>query len=106
FLMSGDIFILPTFYKSEAFPISILEAMRCGCVILTTKHNYLPYILSGKNGTLIEIQNQDKLLKALQFYARNPEKMYQIQRMNVQTAKNIYTPKKYIQHLEGIINPN
>ena len=45
FLKALDIFVLPSFYASEAMPISIIEAMRSGCVIIATEHHYLPFLV-------------------------------------------------------------
>ena len=53
-LWKSDIFILPTFYKTEAFPISILEAMRSGNYIISTNFKYIPQIVLPSNGRLIE----------------------------------------------------
>ncbi len=47
-LQKSDIFVLPTYYKSEAFPISIIEAMACENAIVTTNYKYLPDVVSYK----------------------------------------------------------
>jgi len=41
----SNIFVLPTFYQMEGQPLSILEAMATGNVIVTTKHAGIPDIL-------------------------------------------------------------
>ena len=61
-LRQCDIFALPTCYPNEGQPISILEAMGNGMVIITTNHAGIPDIVKNKiNGILIdkdfEIQN-------------------------------------------------
>lgn len=103
FLEKGDIFILPTFYKSEAFPISILEAMRCGCAILTTRHNYLPEIIDNKNGALIEPKNTNELIKVLKGWNKNRTELYEIQKYNVSYASDKFAPKRYIERLNLLI---
>lgn len=40
----ADIFVLPSYFKSEAFPISVIEAMFCGCSVITSDFKYLPEI--------------------------------------------------------------
>ena len=49
-LSESKIFVLPTFHKSEAFPISIIEAMKFGNAV----KYYLSDIISNMNGFIIE----------------------------------------------------
>jgi glycosyltransferase involved in cell wall biosynthesis len=44
-LLNSDIFLFPSFYDTEALPISMLEALSCGCFVIATDHNYLPDLL-------------------------------------------------------------
>ncbi|MEA3421657.1 MAG: nucleotidyl transferase AbiEii/AbiGii toxin family protein [Acidobacteriota bacterium] len=39
-MQDSDIFILPTYFRSELFPLAITEALRAGNVIITTRHNF------------------------------------------------------------------
>lgn len=103
FLEKGDVFILPTFYKSEAFPISILEAMRCGCAILTTRHNYLPEIINNKNGALIEPENTDELIKVLKEWNKNRVDLSKIQQYNISYASENFAPHRYLERLNTLI---
>ncbi len=96
FLVDIDIFVLPTFHKGEAFPISIIEAMRCGAVIITTNHNYLPEIVSKDVGLLFEPHDINDLSTKIQYFLDNPE----IRRMagirNVEKSKLYYSPQQYV----------
>ena len=50
--------MLPTYYKMEGQPISILEAMATGNVILTTRHAGIPDVVTdGKHGRFFEKKN-------------------------------------------------
>ena len=54
-LMEANIFILPTYYIMEGLPISVLEAMATGNIIITTAHAGLPdVVINGENGFLIQ----------------------------------------------------
>ncbi|MEX9841461.1 glycosyltransferase family 4 protein [Providencia rettgeri] len=66
FLQETDLFCLPTFYPTEAQPISIIEAMLAGCTILTTKHNYLSEMIDERNGYLINKDDSQSLIDSIQ----------------------------------------
>lgn len=105
-LWNSDVFILPTFHKTEAFPISILEALRAGNYIVTTKHNYLPSIVSLDNGELIVPNSTKALVQAIQNIICNIEKLNEIQNYNIQYAISNYKEDKYIKGVTQIVNEN
>ncbi len=52
-LCSADYFVFPSFYVNEAFPLTILEAMQCGLVTVSTFTGAIPDIIEdGRNGKL------------------------------------------------------
>ncbi|WP_163182663.1 glycosyltransferase family 4 protein [Neobacillus sedimentimangrovi] len=58
-LKQSDIFILLTRYPNEGQPISILEAMGNGMVIVTTNHAGIPDIVEdGVNGIVLSLDNK------------------------------------------------
>lgn len=62
-LKKSDIFILLTTYPKEGQPISILEAMGNGMIIITTNHAGIPDIVeNNKNGIVIN-KNEINLIK-------------------------------------------
>jgi len=59
----SDIFMFPTRYKNEAFPLTILEALSYGIPIISTDEGSIPYILDNKSGIILN--NLDNLENAL-----------------------------------------
>lgn len=54
-LQQGDVFMLPTRYPNEGQPISILEAMGNGMVIVTTNHAGIPDVVQDQiNGIVLD----------------------------------------------------
>lgn len=102
-LMDSDIFILPTFYRSEAFPLSIIEAMRSGNVIVTTRHNYLPEIVSGRNGVLVEAGSSEAVENALNGLLSNGGKMREIEAHNMDEAKSRYSYERYLERISAVL---
>ena len=96
------IFCLPTFYKTEAFPLSIIEAMVLGNAIITTNHNYLPSIISNKNGVIVPVSNVSKLAKSVLSLIDNPN-LYSIQKGNVDYARENYSFSKFKENIKRIL---
>lgn len=105
-LWESDVFILPTYHKTEAFPISILEALRAGNYIISTNHNYIPEIISSANGELVVPNSTKALVQAIENIIRDREKLNQIQNYNIEYAISNYKEDRYIQGVIQIINEN
>ncbi len=103
-LYNSSIFVLPSYYVSEAFPLSIIEAMRTGCAIITTKHNYLGDIIKPENGILVDIKNVDSLVDALEHLIIDAELLKKIQNNNIIEAKERYSLAKNLESLKIIFN--
>ena len=103
-LLESSVFVLPTFYKTEAFPITIIEAMRFGNAIVTTSHNYLSDIISVKNGRLIPVKSSSALIDAVLSLFLNKNEMVAIQHFNVEESKRRYSPLAYNLAISEVIN--
>ena len=86
-LRFSSIFILPTYYPTEAYPISILEAMATGNAIITTKHNYLEKIISDRQGKTIKIKDTTQIINSIKELFNNQQKLQLIQKNNLKLSK-------------------
>ncbi|QZE13432.1 glycosyltransferase family 4 protein [Halosquirtibacter laminarini] len=102
-LSDSDIFILPTFHRTEAFPISIIEAMRAGCGIISTNHNLIPSIIKDTNGILVEPKSINSLSRGIIQLVKDQLKVEKLKFNNVLEAKNKYSPLRYIKEVNDII---
>lgn len=102
-LKKSDIFVLPSYYKSEAFPISIIEAMRCGNAIITTDYKYLPNVINEKNGLIIKIKSVNSLSDAIEKLLLDKELLHKTQQTNILEAQEKYSLKKYISNIKRVI---
>jgi glycosyltransferase involved in cell wall biosynthesis len=107
-LAQSDIMILPSFYRSEALPISIIEAMRSSCAIITTDHNYLKEIISSDNGLIVPVKEPLALGGAIMSLCRDIERLREVQNCNLALAKDQHTLSIYQDSincvLEDILN--
>jgi len=102
-LFESGIFVLPTWHPSEAFPLSIIEAMRAGNVIITTKHNFLPEIVKPENGILVSPKSSHEIAGAIETLLQDRERLEKIQAYNRNFAKREYNPEKYIKAVKSVI---
>lgn len=104
FLAKSDILILPTFYESEGIPLSIIEAMRCGNVIIATDFKSIPELVKPENGVLVPMNKPAEISREIENFKSNKEKLRAIQEHNVRVAKEEYTEARYIKEIYSIIN--
>lgn len=99
-----DIFILLTRYPNEGQPISILEAMGNGMMIVTTNHAGIPDVIENdKNGILIDKGNIDiKKLYNLILNKIDSNKLISIMEINRGEVKNAFNQEIYIENIKNI----
>jgi glycosyltransferase involved in cell wall biosynthesis len=102
-LQKSDIFVLPSYYKSEAFPISIIEAMVCENAIVTTNYKYLPEVVGKKNGVLVNPKSVESLIEGVEILLNDIEKLRKIQAHNKVEAQNKYSLNQYLKNLNEIV---
>jgi glycosyltransferase involved in cell wall biosynthesis len=99
----GNIFILPTKFD-EGQPISILEAMCTGNIILTTSQGGIVDIFKdNKNGFYIEKNFPNSIVLKLIDIENNLEKYKTISENNRQEAKEKYRVMNFIKKLNKIL---
>ena len=77
FMKSVDIVALPTYYPSEAFPISILEAMSLTKLVISTRRAAIPDMLGLPDGTccgmLVREKSVEDIADAIRYCIEHPK---------------------------------
>lgn len=103
-LQKGDIFILLTRYPNEGQPISMLEAMGNGMVIVTTDHAGIPDIITDKvNGVVI---NKDAINISKIYDLLHDLEISSVATHNREEALSKYSEKKYLDNMRNIFINN
>lgn len=101
----GNIFVLPTFYKMEGQPISILEAMATKNVIVTTDHAGISDIFKDTiNGFFVEKNNVDSIYNILSYIGLNRIEIEKIGMYNQKYFLNNFTLNNFKINLLEIFN--
>lgn len=101
----GNCFVLPTYYKMEGQPISILEAMATGNIIITTQHAGIPDVVKENiNGYFVDPKSTMDLYKVM---ASLTVKLNDIDRISSENRKEFlqnYSLKQFGSRLLKIID--
>ena len=92
----GNVFCLPTYYSMEGQPISILEAMGFGNVIVTTKHAGIPDVCTDKNGLFVEKRDVESLINELNYLTKNTVWVEETCRFNLIQARKLYSEEAFV----------
>ena len=71
---NADIFVFPTYYRNEAFPLVILEAFQFSIPVISTYEGGIPdMIINNESGFLVQIQNAEKLAEKIGILLENKD---------------------------------
>lgn len=88
----ADIFVFPTYYNNEVFPLVILEAMQYGLPIISTKEGAIPEIVEDSiNGYIIPEKDPVILADKIELLINNPFLRQQMGAAGKEKFQNNYT---------------
>lgn len=70
----ADMFVFPTYYSNECFPLVLLEAMEQGLPCISTNEGGISDIIEdGKNGFIVEKQHAECLANAMEIFLNDKD---------------------------------
>lgn len=100
-LKKCDIFCLLTTYPNEGQPISILEAMGNGMVVVTTDHAGIPdLVVDSVNGLLLKTVNAESVYS--QLIVKNNDDFMNFETLNRNTIMSSYTQTQYVSNIRFV----
>ena len=106
YFTDADIFVFPTYYSNECFPLVLLEAMQLGLPCITTNEGGIPDVVQdGVNGIICERQNAKSLAAAIEKLLLKPELRKQMGQKGFEIFKEKFTLDKFESNLcECLLN--
>ncbi len=105
FLKSADLFVFPTFYPGECFPLVLLEAMEYSLPLISTNNGAIEeIIIDGKNGLICKQNDVVSLAEKMSYFVKNPPVRLQMGERGYQMFKEKYTIDSFERNLSNCIN--
>lgn len=97
YLEESQIFLLPTYYHSEGFPLALLDAMSFGLYIITTRHAAIPsVIIDSFNGVFCNQKDPRDLAEKIVSAIKNRTETNKIRHQAVRSFYSNYTYSVFI----------
>lgn len=98
-MSSADIFLYPS--RHEGMPLMPLEAMACGCPVVTT--SAVPYIKHEENALVAQVEDCATLAKQVIELFRNPQACTHLSQKGKQFAQQKYSLHESMQRFESVL---
>ena len=104
FFDNADIFVFPTYYYNECFPLVLLEAMEHAVPCISTREGGVSAIIDdGVNGFMVEKRDANALADRIEFLLTHPEKRLRMGIAGYQKFKNEFTLPKFETRMKQIL---
>lgn len=99
-LRRSHFFVLPTYAFSEAQPLSIIEAMAFGTVVVSTDYGAIPDLVEdGVTGRLVPPRDPRAIAAALHEYMTDPTRYAAASRASIERFEANFTREKHLDSL-------
>ena len=104
FYEKTDIFVFPTYYHNECFPVVLLEAMQHSCVCISTNEGGIPDIIENNiNGFIVEKKDPSILAYKIESLIKDKELMERMKKSNREKFEKNFTIENYEQNIYSIL---
>jgi len=101
----ADVFVFPTYYHNECFPLVLIEAMLYSLPVISTPEGAISeMVLEGKTGLLTPQKNSDKLAEAMEYMLKHPKERIHMGIKGRKRYEEKYTISIFEQNIVDILN--
>lgn len=96
FFKKADIFVFPTYYYNECFPLVLLEAMMHGIACVSTNEGGISNIIqNGKTGIIVEKNSPEKLADIIEILLNDMDKCRAMGKEGLKRYKQEFTLQRF-----------
>lgn len=105
FFNRSDIFVFPTYYHNECFPVVLLEAMQHGLPCVSTNEGGIADIIDeGKTGYVVKRKDAVDLAKSLDLLMDNPDLRVEMGRQGRLKYERCFTYGRFERRITDILS--
>ena len=105
FFERADVFVFPTYYHNECFPLVILEAMQQGLACISTREGGIPdIIIDDVTGFLIDKKDEKALTDKLIYLIEHPDLCTAMGKAGKERFLKEFTLESFEERLVTILN--
>lgn len=105
FFENTDIFVFPTYYPNECFPLVLLEAMEYAIPCISTNEGGISDIIEdNRSGCLVPRNDADMLAEKIAFLIDHPEERYAMGRAGREKFKQGFTLSSFEHRIVDVFN--
>lgn len=104
FFQNIDVFVLPSFYRGEAQPLSIIEAYRSGCAVIACDINYISDLVKKESGFTVKTESAEAISEPILFYLTHPDILQRTKEYNVVLAEEKYYHTRYVKDVLSVFD--
>jgi glycosyltransferase involved in cell wall biosynthesis len=93
--VNSHVFLLPSYFKFEGQPVSVLEAMAYGSVPVVTAHRMIPDMVTVETGIFVDPRSPEKIANSIKYLINNPEHYTKLSQACINRYLEYFTLEKY-----------
>lgn len=101
--IKSHVFLLPSFFKFEGQPVSVLEAMAYGSVPIVTKYRMIPEMVTEETGVFVNAKAPDEIAQAVKALIENPAQYAKLSQGSVDRYQKYFTLNGYCDNLMKLV---
>lgn len=104
YFSQADVFVFPTYYHNECFPLVLLEAMQQGIACIASNEGGIADIIDeGKTGFIVDKKNTTALAEKMEVLLNNPSLCHEMGKNGKQKFCEAFTIERFENRMKNLL---